>query len=203
MHRPDVIVLDDPMTDLDEHGRRELAVVLREVAATGAAVLVTAHGIDDVDAYATRIATFSDRPETAATETAVPTPEATETAVLAPEATETAVLAPEATETAVLAPEATETAVLAPDATETAVLAPEATEITVPEPGAIEAAVPEIAGPVVAGRHEPQHLAGVSPQPSAMERWLDLGSPLEAWQPTRRRVRRQAVRRLRTSSRSP
>ncbi|MEJ1107375.1 MULTISPECIES: hypothetical protein [unclassified Kribbella] len=193
MHRPDVIVLDDPMTDLDEHGRRELAVVLREVAATGAAVLVTAHGIDDVDAYATRIATFSDRPETAATETAVPTPEATETAVLAPEATETAVLAPEATETAVLAP----------DATETAVLAPEATEITVPEPGAIEAAVPEIAGPVVAGRHEPQHLAGVSPQPSAMERWLDLGSPLEAWQPTRRRVRRQAVRRLRTSSRSP
>ncbi|TCO20315.1 ABC transporter family protein [Kribbella steppae] len=55
MHRPDVIVLDDPMTDLDDHGRRELAVVLRDVATTGTAVLMTATSADDVEGCATRI----------------------------------------------------------------------------------------------------------------------------------------------------
>jgi ABC-type multidrug transport system ATPase subunit len=61
MHRPEVVVLDDPMADLDEHGRRTLAVLLREAAARGTAVLVTAPNPADVQGFADRVATFTER----------------------------------------------------------------------------------------------------------------------------------------------
>ncbi|TCC24792.1 ATP-binding cassette domain-containing protein [Kribbella speibonae] len=42
MHEPELVVLDDPMTELDDEARRVLPVLLREAADRGAAVLVTA-----------------------------------------------------------------------------------------------------------------------------------------------------------------
>jgi ABC-type Na+ transport system ATPase subunit NatA len=55
MHKPDLVVLDDPMTELDESAREALPPVLREVAARGAAVLVTAQSPADAESYADRI----------------------------------------------------------------------------------------------------------------------------------------------------
>ena len=54
MHEPELIVLDDPMTELDDTARRVLPDMLREAAARGAAVLVTAQAESDADLCAGR-----------------------------------------------------------------------------------------------------------------------------------------------------
>ncbi|GAA0927466.1 daunorubicin resistance protein DrrA family ABC transporter ATP-binding protein [Kribbella koreensis] len=74
MHRPEVVVLDDPTTELDEAGCVTLAEVLREVAAEGAAVLVTAQSETEAESYADRIATFSQLTATDRSTTTAPAP---------------------------------------------------------------------------------------------------------------------------------
>lgn len=55
MHKPDLIVLDDPMTELDHAGRRALPDLIRAAADRGAAVLVTMQSLDDAEDCADRI----------------------------------------------------------------------------------------------------------------------------------------------------
>lgn len=62
MHKPELVVLDDPMTELDDAAREALPPVLREAAARGAAVLVTAQSPAEAEAYADRIVPLSTSP---------------------------------------------------------------------------------------------------------------------------------------------
>jgi len=54
--RPQVIYLDEPTTGLDPRARNGLWVVIREVVAAGATVLLTTQYLDEADALADRIA---------------------------------------------------------------------------------------------------------------------------------------------------
>jgi ABC-type Mn2+/Zn2+ transport system ATPase subunit len=62
MHKPELVVLDDPMAELDEPAREALPPVLREAAARGAAVLVTAQSPAGAESYADRIVSLRTRP---------------------------------------------------------------------------------------------------------------------------------------------
>jgi ABC-2 type transport system ATP-binding protein len=55
MHEPELIVLDDPATELDDEARRVLPALLRAAAARGAAVVVTAQTDSDAETFADRV----------------------------------------------------------------------------------------------------------------------------------------------------
>lgn len=58
MHQPELVVLDDPMTELDDAARQVVPVLLQEAADRGAAVLVTAQADTDAEQCAGRIVTL-------------------------------------------------------------------------------------------------------------------------------------------------
>jgi ABC-2 type transport system ATP-binding protein len=49
LHRPKVIVFDEPMVGLDPHAIKELKQMLRELRAEGAAILISTHMLGSVD----------------------------------------------------------------------------------------------------------------------------------------------------------
>lgn len=51
LHRPRVIVFDEPMVGLDPHAIKELKEMFRELRADGAAVLISTHMLDSVENY--------------------------------------------------------------------------------------------------------------------------------------------------------
>lgn len=51
IHRPKVIIFDEPMVGLDPHAIKELKVLFRELKAEGAAILISTHMIDSVEDY--------------------------------------------------------------------------------------------------------------------------------------------------------
>lgn len=55
MHRPELVVMDDPMTELDDEARSVVPALLHEAADRGAAVLITAQSESDADQCADRI----------------------------------------------------------------------------------------------------------------------------------------------------
>jgi ABC-2 type transport system ATP-binding protein len=55
VHRPGVVLLDDPAGSLDAANRRELARLLRDLAAEGAAILLTARAPAEVAGMADRV----------------------------------------------------------------------------------------------------------------------------------------------------
>jgi ABC-2 type transport system ATP-binding protein len=55
VHRPDVLLLDEPASGLDPHSRVELRVLLRRLAAAGTAVLVSSHILSDLQELADRV----------------------------------------------------------------------------------------------------------------------------------------------------
>ncbi|MBB5978423.1 ABC-type multidrug transport system ATPase subunit [Kribbella solani] len=61
MHEPELVVLDDPMTELDDAARQVLPALLHEAAAGGAAVLVTAQAGSDATLCAGRVVELSKR----------------------------------------------------------------------------------------------------------------------------------------------
>ncbi|HQR47608.1 MAG TPA: ABC transporter ATP-binding protein, partial [Thermoanaerobaculia bacterium] len=54
LHRPPVLLLDEPSTGLDPGARRDLTALLASLAAAGAAVLLTTHLVEEAEA-ATRV----------------------------------------------------------------------------------------------------------------------------------------------------
>jgi ABC-2 type transport system ATP-binding protein len=53
--RPPVLVLDEPTRSLDPIGSQETAVLLREIAAEGGAILLSSHRLDEVEATCDRM----------------------------------------------------------------------------------------------------------------------------------------------------
>ncbi len=51
IHRPKVIIFDEPLVGLDPHAIKELKQIFRELKADGAAVLISTHMIDSVEDY--------------------------------------------------------------------------------------------------------------------------------------------------------
>jgi ABC-type multidrug transport system ATPase subunit len=66
VHSPDVLLLDEPASGLDPRSRVDLRVLLRELAAAGATVLVSSHVLSELDEMADD-AVFLSRGRTAAT----------------------------------------------------------------------------------------------------------------------------------------
>jgi beta-exotoxin I transport system ATP-binding protein len=56
MHRPDVLILDEPTAGLDPLVQAEFDLLLRETAAAGRSVLLSSHSLDDVQRVADRVA---------------------------------------------------------------------------------------------------------------------------------------------------
>jgi len=50
MHDPELVILDEPMNGLDPMGREEFANVLRQLAAGGAAIVISSHILQDLEA---------------------------------------------------------------------------------------------------------------------------------------------------------
>jgi ABC-2 type transport system ATP-binding protein len=55
VHRPDVLIVDEPLNGIDPVGRKELMDLFRRCAARGQAVLVSSHILDEMDDLADRI----------------------------------------------------------------------------------------------------------------------------------------------------
>lgn len=51
VHRPSVIIFDEPMVGLDPHAIKQLKEVFLELRQSGASVLISTHMIDSVEAY--------------------------------------------------------------------------------------------------------------------------------------------------------
>ncbi|MDD6033692.1 MAG: ATP-binding cassette domain-containing protein, partial [Oscillospiraceae bacterium] len=51
LHRPRVIIFDEPMVGLDPHAIKELKEVFRELKASGASVLISTHMLDSVEDF--------------------------------------------------------------------------------------------------------------------------------------------------------
>ncbi|HSF62107.1 MAG TPA: ABC transporter ATP-binding protein [Gaiellaceae bacterium] len=56
MHRPDVVVLDEPTAGLDPLLQAEVRTLLRETAAEGRTVFISSHSLDEVQHVADRVA---------------------------------------------------------------------------------------------------------------------------------------------------
>ena len=51
VHRPEVLIFDEPLVGLDPHAIKELKSIFRELRADGRAVLISTHMIDSVEDY--------------------------------------------------------------------------------------------------------------------------------------------------------
>ncbi|MEO7370988.1 MAG: ABC transporter ATP-binding protein [Ilumatobacteraceae bacterium] len=60
MHRPDVLILDEPTTGLNPLMQAEFDGLLRETAAAGRTVLLSSHSLDEVQRVADRVAIIRD-----------------------------------------------------------------------------------------------------------------------------------------------
>lgn len=55
MHRPRLLVLDEPMNGLDPMGRQEMAHILRDLAAAGTSILVSSHILAELETLCQRV----------------------------------------------------------------------------------------------------------------------------------------------------
>ncbi len=51
IHKPQVVIFDEPLVGLDPHAIKELKQIFRELKASGATVLISTHMIDSVEDY--------------------------------------------------------------------------------------------------------------------------------------------------------
>ena len=56
MHRPELLILDEPTSGLDPLAQREFADILHSVTNAGATVLLSSHGLDEVERLADQVA---------------------------------------------------------------------------------------------------------------------------------------------------
>jgi ABC-2 type transport system ATP-binding protein len=55
LHRPDLLILDEPMNGLDPMGRQEVAGILHEMAAAGASILISSHILAELESLCRNI----------------------------------------------------------------------------------------------------------------------------------------------------
>ncbi len=58
LHRPDLVILDEPMNGLDPMGREEFSNVLRELSREGTSILISSHLLHDLEALCSRFLLF-------------------------------------------------------------------------------------------------------------------------------------------------
>ena len=51
IHKPSVVIFDEPLVGLDPHAIKELKQIFRELKAGGSSVLISTHMIDSVEDY--------------------------------------------------------------------------------------------------------------------------------------------------------
>ena len=51
VHKPKVIIFDEPMVGLDPHAIKELKLIFKELKAEGASILISTHMLDSVEDY--------------------------------------------------------------------------------------------------------------------------------------------------------
>ncbi len=51
VHRPEIVIFDEPMVGLDPHAIKELKEIFAELKARGTAILISTHMIDSVESY--------------------------------------------------------------------------------------------------------------------------------------------------------
>jgi ABC-2 type transport system ATP-binding protein len=56
LHRPDLVLLDEPTSALDPVGRRDVRVLVRELAAAGVTVFLNSHLLTEVEMVCDRVA---------------------------------------------------------------------------------------------------------------------------------------------------
>ncbi len=60
MHRPELVILDEPTTGLDPLMQDEFERLMRELVSTGATIFLSSHELDEVQRVATRVAIIRD-----------------------------------------------------------------------------------------------------------------------------------------------
>lgn len=55
MHRPEIILLDEPTVALDPHIRRQLWTIIKELKKTGSTIILTTHYLDEAEALSDRV----------------------------------------------------------------------------------------------------------------------------------------------------
>jgi ABC-2 type transport system ATP-binding protein len=55
LHKPDLLVLDEPMNGLDPMGRQEVAQTLKDLAAEGVSILISSHILEELEALCKNI----------------------------------------------------------------------------------------------------------------------------------------------------
>ncbi|MGO8700244.1 MAG: ABC transporter ATP-binding protein [Limisphaerales bacterium] len=55
LHRPELLVLDEPMNGLDPMGRQEMALILKELADAGASILISSHILVELESLSKNI----------------------------------------------------------------------------------------------------------------------------------------------------
>ena len=55
LHRPDLLVLDEPMNGLDPMGRQEMARILQDLAAAGVSILISSHILAELESLCKNI----------------------------------------------------------------------------------------------------------------------------------------------------
>lgn len=59
IHRPELLILDEPAAGLDPDARSELATLLRSLAAEGISIIVSSHILSELEEYSDRMITLS------------------------------------------------------------------------------------------------------------------------------------------------
>jgi ABC-type multidrug transport system ATPase subunit len=59
LHRPDLIILDEPTNGLDPKGMREVRQLLRDLAAGGVTIFLSSHLLNEVEQICDRVAVLS------------------------------------------------------------------------------------------------------------------------------------------------
>jgi ABC-2 type transport system ATP-binding protein len=55
VHKPDILVLDEPLNGIDAGGRREMLRLFEELAASGATIIVSSHILEEIEAVTDQI----------------------------------------------------------------------------------------------------------------------------------------------------
>lgn len=55
VHKPDILVLDEPLNGIDARGRREMLGLFEEQAAAGVTIIVSSHILEEIEAVTSRI----------------------------------------------------------------------------------------------------------------------------------------------------
>ena len=60
LHTPNLLILDEPTNGLDPEGIKDLRVMLKRLAKSGVAILISSHNLSELESFCTRVCIISD-----------------------------------------------------------------------------------------------------------------------------------------------